>query len=84
MTLRLEISIVPFGEEDAKKLLRTFNISNLGHFNKFKEYRYGVEVDKYKTEEYDFFVDHYREDGAEVLAELVLEEFSNIEREKTL
>ena len=74
MTLRVEISIVPFGDEENVREIRRFNISNLGTVD-LGICAYGVEVDKYKTHNYDFNVTHRRSDGAEALVNKVLERF---------
>ena len=77
MTLRVTVEIVPFGDEEEKRVIDVYNISNLGASQQDPvgrtPYRYGVEKNKYKTGEYDLFVGHYREDGYE---ELVREVFS--------
>jgi hypothetical protein len=79
MTLRVEISIIPFGDEGGKKVLHTVNISNLGdHYNNqgYREIgvcKYGVELDKYKTGEYDQTLHHQRNDGALMLVNRALE-----------
>lgn len=72
MTLRVEVSIVPFGDEDDKRIIKTLNISNLGMID-FDECEYGVEVDKYKTKQYDTRLYHIRSEGAEKLVKLALE-----------
>lgn len=74
MTLRVKIEIVPFGEEEKVREIRRFNISNLGDYELGVSF-YGVEVDKYKSHEYDFTVTHKRSDGAEALVNKVLERF---------
>jgi len=85
MTLRVTISIVPFGEEEKERAIRTINISNLGKayddMRVDNPYRYGIEVDRYKTDEYDAFVFHYREDGPEILVSNVI---STLKRERKL
>jgi hypothetical protein len=74
MTLRVRISIVPFGDEEKEREIHQINISNLGDTgDKFGFYLYGVEVDKYKTGEYDFKVEHMRQHGALQLVNQVLE-----------
>lgn len=66
MTLRIDISIVPFGEEDEIRNIHTINVSNLGALGDGL-YEYGIEVDKYKTNDYDTHVTHDRDDGALML-----------------
>lgn len=74
MTLRVELKIIPFGVESDEYTIKTINISNLGKkYTTSNAYQYGVEVDKYKTREYDTIVDHDRLDGAEVLVRKVLD-----------
>ena len=73
MTLRVRISIVPFGDESQEKEIHQINISNLGKFGDY--YKYGVEVDKYKTGEYDTYVRHRREDGPLLLSAMALDEY---------
>jgi hypothetical protein len=64
MTLRVRISIVPFGDEEKEREIHQINISNLGDTgDKFGECLYGVELDKYKTEKYDVEIAHKRQDG---------------------
>jgi len=81
MTLRVTISVVPFGNEDNEYELHQINISNLGPTGSPKDddWVYGVEVDKYKTEEYDFTEIHHRPHGALVLASTVLNKVSEVE-----
>lgn len=78
MTLRVTLSIVPFGDEDNSRVIQEINISNLGPSDKnllrSDVCEYGIEVDKYKTGEYDYRVVHDRKDGAVVLVERVLRE----------
>lgn len=75
MTLRVRISIVPFGDESQEKEIHQVNISNITYAPK-ENCRYGVEVDKYKTGEYDVIVDHRRALGALKLVHGVFEELS--------
>ena len=75
MTLRVTVSIVPFGNEDMEYGLDEINISNVGPSSNGLT-AYGVEVNKYKTGRYDLFVQHKREDGATELARKVLERLS--------
>jgi hypothetical protein len=75
MTLRVRISIVPFGDETQEREIHQINISNLGSVNEFRtEFcKYGVELNKYKTGEYDALVKHWRDDGAIYLVNTALE-----------
>lgn len=66
MTLRIDVSIVPFGNEDEIRNIHTINVSNLGALGDGL-YEYGIEVDKYKTNDYDTHVTHYRDDGSLML-----------------
>ena len=77
MTLRARISIVPFGDEDREEELHQINISNLEKIAG-DLCLYGVEVDKYKTREYDFLVEHYRSMGALELVRLALEKATSL------
>lgn len=72
MTLRVTLSIVPFGDEGKERGIEVINISNLGPVQGTQQYRYGVEYNKYKTQEYDALVEHTRSDGAVKLVELAL------------
>lgn len=72
MTLRVRVSIVPFGDEDKEREIHQINISNLGKDFEGGATTYGVEMDKYKSGGYDFIVKHWREDGALRLVEKVL------------
>lgn len=75
MTLRIRISVVPFGDEEKEHEIHQINISNEGGMgDKYGDYLYGVEVDKYKTGEYDFLVYHKRQDGALQLVRKVMRE----------
>lgn len=76
MTLRVEISIVPFGDEGKKRVIHQINISNISLHSR-DDCKYGVEVDKYKTGEYDSIVDHRRSFGALNLVHSVLEELKS-------
>ncbi len=72
MTLRVRISIVPFGDETQEREIHQINVSNLKTWGLgFAEY--GVEVDKYKTGEYDFHLTHMRQEGALELVAKVME-----------
>lgn len=62
MTLRVRLSIVPFGDETREEEIRQINISNLGGTGA-GICSYGVEVDGYKRGEYDVLVTHKRSDG---------------------
>jgi hypothetical protein len=76
MTLRITLEIVPFGDETRKYPLKTYNVSNLASLEDSTREMlclYGVEVNKYKSGSFDFFVKHDRSEGAEELARLVLE-----------
>lgn len=76
MTLRVRISIVPFGDESQEREIHQVNISNIGGTGgEVGSYRYGVEVDKYKTGEYDVELPHRREDGPLLLAAMALDEY---------
>jgi hypothetical protein len=77
MTLRVTLSIVPFGDEADIRNIHEINISNLGQAYANGNYRYGVEVDKYKTGEYDAYVSHKRDDGPIALVALALKEVVN-------
>ncbi|CAB4139165.1 hypothetical protein UFOVP346_25 [uncultured Caudovirales phage] len=66
MTLRIDVSIVPFGDESEIRNIYTVNVSNLGTLDG-DLCEYGVEVDKYKTKDYDTYVTHHRSDGAMML-----------------
>jgi hypothetical protein len=78
VTLRVTFEIVSFGVEEDKRKIREINISNLGPANKdllrSDVCEYGVEVDKYKTGEYDFKLIHNRRHGDLALVEQVLGE----------
>ena len=76
MTLRVTLSIVPFGEEENERVIHTINISNLGPANPRYPglHKYGIEVDKYKTEEYDAYVTHFRSVGPEELVFAAIDE----------
>jgi hypothetical protein len=75
LTLRVRVSIVPFGDEDKEREIHQINISNLGKDFEGGATTYGVEMGKYKSGEYDFVVKHWREDGALRLVERVLNEY---------
>ncbi len=78
MTLRVRISIVPFGNESQEREIHQINISNLKDWGLgFAEY--GVEVDKYKTDEYDFRLTHMRQEGALELVAKVMEKIRDNE-----
>lgn len=75
MTLRVTLEIVPFGNEAEKRVIEVLNISNRGKLNHGPDdlYAYGIEHNKYKTGEFDAFVNHHRNDGALALASYALE-----------
>ena len=76
MTLRVRISIVPFGDESQEREIHQINISNLWDTeDNFGGYKYGVEVDKYNTGEYDVYVYPKREDGPLLLSAMALDEY---------
>ena len=77
MTLRVRISIVPFGEEEEEREIHQINISNIGSAGQPNVSIYGVEVDKYKTSEYEEILQHNRVDGALELVRKVLEKIVN-------
>lgn len=76
MTLRVEISIIPFGDEDKKRVIETLNISNIT----FKEGCSATGEDFYVIEHNDYKnynedtprVHHQRKDGALTLVKLAL------------
>jgi hypothetical protein len=72
MTLRVTLEIVPFGNEDEKRVIEEVNISNLGATD-LGVYQYGIEHNKYKTRKYDAVVEHHRQDGAIKLVSLAME-----------
>lgn len=78
MTLRVRISVVPFGDETQEREIHQINVSNLRDWGLgFAEY--GVEVDKYKTEDYDFNLMHMRQEGALELVAKVMEKIRDNE-----
>lgn len=81
MTLRATIEIVPFGEEESKHTLFTFNISNVGMLRRGG---FGYDLYEYRAEVFDRDnviirtiedVEHVRRDGACDLVRKVLERF---------
>ena len=64
MTLRVRLSIVPFGDESQEREIHQINISNLGEMDALERDVYGVEVDKYEKGNYDLYLPHQRADGA--------------------
>lgn len=72
MTLRIRVSIVPFGDEEQEREIHQINISNLGMVD-LGVCDYGVELDKYKTREYDTRLEHSRSDGPLSLVSKVLQ-----------
>lgn len=76
MTLRVEISIVPFGDEEKKYLIKQLDIFNMGMIG-FERCEYGViEIDPKLNEAglYDKTVEHRRSQGAAVLIAKVISE----------
>lgn len=74
MTLRVTLEIVPFGEEQHKRTIDVFNISNIGKAFDPNYHIYVVERNEYKTGSHDLLkVFHKREDGSLVLVKKVLE-----------
>ena len=75
MTLRVEISIVPFGEEANKRVIETLNISNVTPTRRNDErHEYVIEHNEYKNYSLDTpRVSHYRPDGALWLVRRALE-----------
>lgn len=82
MTLRIEISIIPFGDETEKKVIETFNISNITMWETFPDQEVGdnlyvVEHNDYKNyNEDNYRLLHKRQNGAIELASKVLSYFS--------
>lgn len=73
MTLRVELSIIPFGDETKKRVIETINISNLG-VTRENICEYVVEHNSYKSyEDGTPRVYHDRDDGAIWLAAKALE-----------
>lgn len=76
MTLRVELSIIPFGDETKKRVIETINISNLGVAEvqgrlslDDPEYEYVVEHNDYKKfDDHTPRVYHLRHHGALMLA----------------
>jgi len=76
VTLRVELSIIPFGDETKKRVIETINISNLGVAEvpgrltlDDPEYEYVVEHNDYKKfDDNTLRVYHKRNDGALRLA----------------
>ena len=77
MTLRIQVSIVPFGDETKKREILTLNISNVTH----KDGRGPNGEDTYIIEKNDYknYTDqtprlhHHRDDGFEALVIAALE-----------
>ena len=76
MTLRVTLEIIPFGDEERARTIKTVNISNVT----FKEgardnvHNYVVEVDSYKNyNDETLRISHNRSDGAETLVKKALE-----------
>jgi len=76
MTLRVEISIIPFGNESKKRVIETVNISNVS-FTETTEIgydKYVIEHNNYKNYDKDTpRVTHIRQQGALTLARKALE-----------
>lgn len=71
MTLRVEISIIPFGNEDEKRVIETLNISNI---LPTPISTYVIERNSYKKYDEDTpRVTHSRTDGALVLVRKAIE-----------
>ena len=73
MTLRIELSIIPFGDESKKRVIETMNVSNVtlkeGDIGIGVPDRYVVEYNSYKNYTDDTpRVSHFRSDGAIALA----------------
>ncbi len=64
MTLRVRISIVPFGDESKERELHQINISNLERHHQPDTYNYGIELDKYEGNNYLARVTHVRSEGS--------------------
>lgn len=78
MTMRITISIVPFGREKDEYTIETINVSNLGTTD-LREWEYVVEHNSYKN--YDHTtprVFHERSKGAIALAAKALEKLSGL------
>lgn len=76
MTLRVEISIVPFGEEDKKKVLRTINVHNIKQLEIDPVEGPICEYEVQDADDPDLIVPnitHARADGALVLSRAALE-----------
>ena len=76
MTLRCTLEIIPFGDEEKKRVIRTLNISNVSFTEETPDgYNiYVIEVDDYKNyNDKTPRVLHKREDGAEELVRKSLE-----------
>jgi len=61
MTLRVTLSIVPFGDEADIRDIHEINISNLGLCGETygeAPYEYGIELDKYKSDDYNVKINH--------------------------
>lgn len=82
MTLRVELSIIPFGDETKKRVIETFNISNISMLETFPQQQddddlYVVEHNTYKKYDDDSYrLLHKRKHGAIELAAKVLSYFS--------
>ena len=80
MTMRVTISIVPFGDEEKKYDIETLNISNMGPDEEWDDENiceYAIEHNEYKKFSKPFLaVSHNRKNGALVLAEVALAELN--------
>lgn len=74
MTLRVVVSIVPFGVEADERNIAVFNISNLGLGPDDVLHKYTVEVDTYQTANNNkpIHIYHNRKDGFEKLVEIAM------------
>ena len=76
MTLRVKISIVPFGNETKEYVIETINISNVGE-GSGATYKYVVEHNKYKkVDENTPTVEHLRADGPLSLVKKAIEKLN--------
>jgi hypothetical protein len=77
LTLRIELSIIPFGDEDEKRVIETINVSNLGPADRPDLFQYVVEHNDYKNYDNDTLrVLHNRRQGALKLAQIALQELN--------
>lgn len=87
MTLRCDISIVPYGDEDNQYRITRFDISNEGYVDR-SECRYSVTVSRPNLTSEDVLTRfeiprHNRIDGAEELVRKTLEKYLQIIEEKS-